>query len=462
MKSVRSCGRLLGRDATAENAIGGFTSAAGAAGLAEVPQGATVRLSKGSSGPVAGYGNLITCGSVWACPRCSAVIAAERAAGMGEAIRTCVEGGGSAYLLTLTLSHSTRDGLTELWDAVSSGWRALFGVVAWTGKAERFERGRLRAARLGQREVFDVAGTARYVELTGGGPSGWHVHIHAIVFSASPSWAGVIGDTWRETFTAWGLAGTAEAVTDERSYRAWLARNAFAASSMDRWRKGLRKKGFDCGAAGVDVRPVDDYGAECLGQYLAKATFDAAYDAANETASGQHMKSRRTGGEPPFRMLYAATMDDAARRWFLRTPRRWDIFRDDDDPSVWLLVDLDSAEVTLVSPPRAWRLWWEYETAAKGRRQMIWSQRVSEPSTRREVFWNRLLDARGAERDDAEVAADEIGGDVLGVIAASSWYRRMVVRPTWLADALESAERGGADGIAAWMAAHDVEWTPSG
>lgn len=101
LKAVRSCGRLIASD------VPGVADGA--------PREVSVRLSPGER-PVAGFEGLATCGSVWACPRCSAVIAAERAAAMGEAIRACLDAGGAVYLLTLTLRHQSGDKLAELWD----------------------------------------------------------------------------------------------------------------------------------------------------------------------------------------------------------------------------------------------------------------------------------------------------------------------------------------------------------
>ncbi|WP_156479398.1 hypothetical protein [Gordonia sp. QH-12] len=390
------------------------------------------------------------------------MIAAERAAAMGEAIRTCVESGGSVYLLTLTLRHSEHDALADLWNSLSSGWRSLFGVVAWTGKRSRVERGKLRPARIGDADIFRVAGLTRTVEVTGGGPAGWHVHIHCLVFTEATSWSGVIADDWQDRLR-WMLPGLECSQDSEDRYRDWLAGLAFASRCMIRWKNGLARKGFECGSAGVDVRRIDDAGAEFLGGYLTKATYDAAYeyDAADEVTAGQTRKSGRGGGQPPFRMLYEAMLDESVAGWFVRTPRRWDIFQDEENSGLWLLVDLDTAEVVPVQPPKAWRLWWEYETASKGRRQLIWSRRIKNPETTRHELWNKILDARGIERDDADIASDEIGGEVLGTIAASSWYRQMVTRPVWLADALEAAETGGAEGISSWMDDRGIDWSPA-
>ena len=149
------------------------------------------------------------------------------------------------------------------------------------------------------------------------------------------------------------------------------------------------------------------------------------------------------------------------RAWSIATPRHWRIL-EDPDAGVWLLIDTDTNRVREFRPPRRWLAWWEWETASKGRRQMQWSQRPKDPEPgSRQELWCRLLDARGRDRDDAEIAADDLGGVVLGEIERSSWYQRMVYRPQWLADVLEAAEQGGEAGVSAWMAEHGVEWAPA-
>lgn len=72
----------------------------------------------------AGYTGLTLCGSVWACPRCSAVVAAARSREIGSAVRRCDELGGQVQFLTLTLRHVRSDALADLFDPLAAGWRA--------------------------------------------------------------------------------------------------------------------------------------------------------------------------------------------------------------------------------------------------------------------------------------------------------------------------------------------------
>lgn len=69
-----------------------------------------------------------------------------------------------------------------------------------------------------------------------------------------------------------------------------------------------------------------------------------------------------------------------------------------------------------------------------------------------------ILDARGREpeRDDQEIARENLGGTVLGEIRRSAWYGRLCFRPSWLASALECAESGDGAALSGWMTAHKI------
>jgi hypothetical protein len=122
LKAVRCCGRMLHSDAIGDHDDG---------------QSVVIRRREIDGRMVASYRGLMTCGSVWSCPRCSAVIAHTRADEISSAVRECYRRGGKVYLLTLTMRHSNRDRLAELWGALSSGWRAAFGSRDWTDQKAR-------------------------------------------------------------------------------------------------------------------------------------------------------------------------------------------------------------------------------------------------------------------------------------------------------------------------------------
>src|SRR5690606_39143584 len=65
----------------------------------------TVKVSGRGGHRSAGFGGLATCGSVWACPVCSAKIAVRRASEVEQALNWNVERGGTVVFATLTVRH---------------------------------------------------------------------------------------------------------------------------------------------------------------------------------------------------------------------------------------------------------------------------------------------------------------------------------------------------------------------
>lgn len=421
LKAVRCCGRVLHNDAIGDPDDG---------------QGVVIKRREVDGRMAASLHGLMTCGSVWACPRCSAVIASTRAAEIGAAVRECYRQGGRVYLLTLTMRHSRRDGLADLWDSLSNGWRSVFGTRQWTGQKERTVQRKdalvVLPEIMGDAERFDIAGVTRVVEATYGKPElgghGWHLHIHALVFSA--------------TSLSTGLVEGLENILGCEVDRDWLSRNAFAARIYQRWSQGLVKAGCRMpGAVAVDVREIDDEGAEYVGRYLSKATYDVATRIGLEVGAGVSTKDARAErNQTPFEILAALADSVDARGFGIRTPRHWAVLPAEDGD--WAVIDRDTGEVVNVTAPGRWKIWHEWEQASSGRRQIIWSRRRREPESVREVLWNRLLDSRGvsASSTDEEVAVEEVTGEVVAEISRAEWYRVLVWQPCRVVDLLELIE----------------------
>ncbi|MFP1154330.1 hypothetical protein ACK280_19865 [Mycobacterium sherrisii] len=347
------------------------------------------------------------------------------------------------YLLTLTMRHTSKDRLALLWDGLSAGWRSAFGTRKWTGQrarmVERAGKTTVLQGHVGDAELFDVAGMTRVVEATYGAPTrggnGWHLHIHALVFTASG-----MKSALQSELPVWfdGLD------------REWFARNAFAARIHERWSNGLKKAGFRApGSVAVDVRDVASDGAGYVGHYLSKATYDAATKMGFEIAGGPVEKSARTErNRTPFEILADLASSVDARGFGVRTPRHWSVV--EAGQGDWAVIDSDSGEVVAVTPPGEWAIWHEWEQASKGRRQLMWSRRKLAPSSTREQLWNSLLEARGttANESDESVAAMEVGGETVGEICRSDWYRVVVWRPELMSRLLELAEGGNANDLA--------------
>lgn len=440
LKSVRCCGRILGR------------------GLHDQADWVNVK----KAGNLAGYGNLAVCGSPWACPRCSAVIAMERSQEIGRAVQECHAQGGDVAMMTLTLRHNAGDSIEDLWEGLSAGWRSTFGCHGWTGVKPRKRKGkngktRVVPGKVGDRDRFQIAGTVRSVECTFGRPelggAGWHLHAHVLIY-ASTKFSDMLD---RDGVSR--LLDLDRPATDAEVRMIALALIGYRC--FGRWQEGVQVAGLPAPTGdGFDLRAVEDQGAEFIGSYLAKSTLDVAAKVGAEVGGGRNTKSGHFDRNvTPFELLDDVTRRGDAPRLGFRTPRHWDWLDLPEGGSG--VVDLDSGEVTEVKAPGEWSRWHAWERASKSRRQILWSLTVKNPISHREHVWNDILDARGRDKDDKEIAEVEVRGETVAQISRAGWYRRMVWRPTWLTDLLEVVEDAEDNDTAAlvaerWMKDHDV------
>ncbi|MFJ6261579.1 hypothetical protein [Rhodococcus erythropolis] len=241
----------------------------------------------------------------------------------------------------------------------------------------------------------------------------------------------------------------------------WLAEKALAARLFDRWSHGVIKGGGRAPlGAGCDLRRISDGGADFIGSYLQKSTYDVAMRLGAEVAAGGETKTARTATHlTPFEVLRECSESVGSRRFGVRTPRRWEVVELPE--SDWGIIDLDSGEVTAVTAPGLWPLWHEWEQGTRGRRQVEWSRRRKDPKVAADNLWNLILDSRGetAAQTEETVAGNDLGGEILGEISRAGWYQRMVWRPSWLVEALEVAESGDRATVTKWMDSHRVEYT---
>ncbi|MDF0529779.1 hypothetical protein P0W64_09320 [Tsukamurella sp. 8F] len=381
------------------------------------------------------------------------MIAARRSDELAGAIRAAHAQGGRTYLLTLTMRHRSGQGLAELWDGLSTGWRRAFGGTPWTGdRGYRRKDGTLRPPRIGDRDRFGVGGLVRAVEVTHGG-NGWHLHAHVLVVTVGGLGVGLVDDIEDQLSDM-----VAQRVTVDRD---WLARQAMAAAVFERWAAGLTKAGLEMpGSAAVDLRPIGDDGDEYVSAYLAKSTYDVARRLGAEVAAGAITKTGRGRNRTPFELLGGLVTDPDAPGFGVRTPRHWHVLADGNEV---LVVDTDTNEVTSTTPHGDWRLWVEFEQASKGRRQLVWSHRVDEAATARERFWNACLDARGGSADmtDEELADERLDGDAVVTITREAWYRVVTWNPAWMVELLELAE-SQPDRVRVWCEARGIAVDPPG
>ena len=204
-------------------------------------------------GDRAHYGGLQTCGSVWACPVCSAKIQAERTEELVRAVERAHALGLKVAMLTLTMRHHRRRRLAGMWDALSDAVAAALG--------------RDRAVRDAKRSL-GVVGWVRRTECTHG-EKGWHLHTHALIFYAGGN-------------------------LDELAAPIWHA-----------WLRVLGKHGLDAEREhGLDLRALDlEQSREEAGKYLAKGTYERTSGSAARELGGQLGKRGRCGNRAPFDVL---------------------------------------------------------------------------------------------------------------------------------------------------------------
>lgn len=135
-------------------------------------EGVPIYFSPGSG--VSSYGNLQVCGSVWACPVCSAKITEKRRVALAAHVALGRALGKVWIMVTYTVQHGPADSLQWLLKGIKAGKK----------------RGGLNGARsvaLGGRHAqeiywqFGVLGSIRAKEVTWGHKSGWHPHIHELL-----------------------------------------------------------------------------------------------------------------------------------------------------------------------------------------------------------------------------------------------------------------------------------------
>lgn len=232
------------------------------------------------------YGGLITCGSVWACPVCSAKIQERRRVELAHMIDWAWGQHLQPMLVTLTAPHRRDQSLSDL--------RAM------QAKALRY----LRAGKGGiaMRQTLGYRGLVRGLELTYGS-NGWHLHTH---------------EMW--------LVDLHQDADEAREI------------ILKRWRAACAKAGLldlsdAAQVAAFDEHAVDVKGRCSASDYLAKMDDSRHWGADRELAKASSKKGKKSGRHP-FGLLadaadgcvrsgrlfveYAAVMKGAAQLYWSR------------------------------------------------------------------------------------------------------------------------------------------------
>lgn len=210
------------------------------------------------------FSGLQTCGSVWACPVCSAKITEVRRQELHQLMDWAENEGHTALLLTFTARHKVTDDLAKL--------------LAGIGKAKR----RLRQSRSFRGLSAVIVGTVTALEVTYG-QNGWHPHYHELwIVKNAPD---LLADP---------AANIDEALREE-------------------WLRCLSKEGLSGNGAAFDVRD-----GSFARDYPAKFG-DDPHDGWGmpEEMTMSKSKSGRSGGRSPMQLLRDSAQGDeeAGRLW---------------------------------------------------------------------------------------------------------------------------------------------------
>jgi hypothetical protein len=203
------------------------------------------------NGGVSHYTGLATCGSIWACPCCSAKIRNRRAEDISAATARWDVAGNAVYMATFTAPHDLGMKLAPLLSVIADGFRAVISGRPWIKIKKR----------------LGVVGTIRSMEITHG-EHGWHPHLHVLVY--------VEGQL--------GAQGLADLVLYLR----------------ERWAKFIVAAGYRVPHEDHGVRVDRCIAATEAGAYIAK-TQDGR-SVGNEVARGD-LKQGRQGGRTPIEIL---------------------------------------------------------------------------------------------------------------------------------------------------------------
>lgn len=232
------------------------------------------------------FGNLMTCGSVWACPVCSAKITEKRRAELQEGITEAIKAGGSIALLTLTFSHGFEDHLGDNLEKFGGAVTKFKNSRVYGRMKDRYG---IEYQRKHAGELKDVAGGAvRSLEVTYG-INGWHPHTHDLIFLRSAELledyrlVDELKQEWLKQCLAAGLGDTSKI--------------------NDMLERGLTLQG-------------GDYAAEYVAKFGREPKLMDGWNAAREVTKGM---SKIGGGEhaTPFMLLvWAQQGDDQAAALF--------------------------------------------------------------------------------------------------------------------------------------------------
>lgn len=314
----------------------------------------------------AGFAGLQSCGSPWACPVCSQKISGVRADDVQSAVSAWHQDGGRVAFLTLTMRHRKGQRLDDLWAALSHGWDKATGGSGreWVKDCNDYGVPMERVVKRGKRAGEIV--TENKIPF-----------IRAVEVTHG-------SNGWHVHIHA--LLFVRDGVTDDDV-------KALSDRMFGRWVPALTDKGLTAPSQrhGVDIKLVRRGDSNALGDYFTKSQYVGRVkaDGAGWELTGGAGKTARGINRTPFQIL--ADIESAG---------------DADDLA----------------------LWWEFEKASRGKKQLQWSNGLRD-----------YLDL-GAEATDEEITDQDMGGEVVMTFSRKQWR---VLR--WVSCSVLTAIEEGAD-----------------
>lgn len=158
------------------------------------------------------FTGLATCGSVWACPVCCALIQQRRRLELVQLLDWTYSQGHSASMVTFTFPHTRFDSLSDLLNRQRLAFKRFRSGKAWQGFKTR----------------YGFVGLVRSLELTHG-KNGWHPHTHELWITRPLSpleqaqFREFVLDRWMKVCAAVGLLDESDS----------SSRHAFLLHSLD-------------------------------------------------------------------------------------------------------------------------------------------------------------------------------------------------------------------------------------
>lgn len=219
------------------------------------------------------YGGVMACGSR-TCPVCAPTLYAQNRDAIRQAVHAWREGeGGSVLFGTFTVRHRLGQRFDVLKQGVSDAWHAVTAGRGW----------------LNDRRNHGVEHWVRVFEEKWSPKTGWHLHVHYLMF-VSPG------------FTAASV-------------------QPLLTSMFQRWNRGAQASGLDASILGQDLHLVDgdEAAANVLADYFAKQAGKTAEMSTDALALELTMRDGKFSGASltPGELLTMAVCDheDSRRLW---------------------------------------------------------------------------------------------------------------------------------------------------